>query len=323
MTPAAQDPYNVVIVCPTWACNFRCWYCYQDHADVWMQAETATAVTKFLDLNSLRSKWLWLEFFGGEPLLCPDTILQIAGSAQKCCSRDGLPFFCGMTTNGYLLEPELFAKLCGVGMNHMQITLDGDPLFHDQQRTLASGRGSWDRIWNNLTQIRAGKSPIKIVLRVHFQLAELEHATRLIEEYINPTFASDERFSIQFEEIKPLGGLHDDRIKKASHADHLQAFEQLSSALARPAMLGGLTSSNYDCYASKSSTIVVTPEGELAKCTVSLDRIGHLTSEGHVALDAGMSTKWSQQVVACPNCPRSQVLPTEEHSDRLSLPILQ
>lgn len=320
--PDPHRGYAVVVVCPTWACNFRCWYCYQDHADVWMSDETVAAVERFLSRNALRTRYLWLDFFGGEPLLRTDQIVRLAGHAMRECADAGVRYHAGMTTNAYLLDPRTFARLHDVGVSHYQITLDGVPEFHDRQRVLASGRGTWDRIWANLTHIRDSSARVKVTLRVHFRADDLGPAVRLMEEYVLPTFGDDERFALQFAEIRRLGGPEDGRIREATPTELAAALQTLDATLRRPNQLVGFGRGDFECYAAKPDTLVIQPDGELAKCTVSFERVGQLAADGGLRLDAARSEAWAGRASHCPSCPRSATADAGVADGRRALPLL-
>ena len=62
----------------------------------------------------------------------------------------GSPFRSGMTTNGYFLNQDRFLQCLDHKINFFQISLDGNPDDHNASRKLASGEGTFDRIWSNL-----------------------------------------------------------------------------------------------------------------------------------------------------------------------------
>lgn len=59
-------------------------------------------------------------------------------------------------------ELDAYADLLGPkGIATLQITLDGPPSEHDQRRIYADGRGSFDRIAENIDLLSNGKQPSK------------------------------------------------------------------------------------------------------------------------------------------------------------------
>ncbi|MNC98452.1 hypothetical protein D3C83_164060 [compost metagenome] len=59
-----------------------------------------------------------------------------------------------MTSNGYFLSRDVFERLRELGIASYQISFDGPKAWHDRKRVLAGGKGTYDRIWQNLTALR-------------------------------------------------------------------------------------------------------------------------------------------------------------------------
>ena len=93
-----------LILFPTEKCNFRCLYCYEDHVGEKMSSDTISSIKKFLVKKIPLLKLFELEWFGGEPLLAKDIVIDITNFAQNLCNQYGVKFVSVMTTNGYLLD---------------------------------------------------------------------------------------------------------------------------------------------------------------------------------------------------------------------------
>ena len=76
-----ESDYRLIIN-PTTNCNFRCWYCYENHSSKSkMNEETVLRIEKMLWNigHDEKIKTLSLSFFGGEPLLYyEDTVRNLA-----------------------------------------------------------------------------------------------------------------------------------------------------------------------------------------------------------------------------------------------------
>src|ERR1041384_6711550 len=91
-----------LIILPTEKCNFRCTYCYEDFSIGKMKLETRESIKKFIKKRAPLLDKLNISWFGGEPLLAKDIVLDISSYAHKCSQEyDELEFNAGMTTNGY------------------------------------------------------------------------------------------------------------------------------------------------------------------------------------------------------------------------------
>ena len=60
----ASDALHLMLL-PTEACNFRCRYCYEDHAPERMSPELVGAVKAFLSRRATDLRWLYVSWFGG------------------------------------------------------------------------------------------------------------------------------------------------------------------------------------------------------------------------------------------------------------------
>lgn len=129
--------YHLMIL-PTFNCNLRCWYCIQDHANISMTEQHIKEVKERIlekacssDINTIRISW-----FGGEPLVSYDVVLDITSYAQSICKLKNKHFISDITTNGTLLTPERISALRAAGVTGYQITIDGCEEQHNKVKQL-------------------------------------------------------------------------------------------------------------------------------------------------------------------------------------------
>ena len=154
--PAAPGSLLDVGLVLTHACNLACAYCYTGEKKrvrmpeaVAMQAvESAIAVARAAQAK------LQLTFFGGEPLLEAQLLLDIAARARSLA--DGLPFVMQVTTNGTLLDAALVEQLGALGV-HLAISIDGTRAQHEAARPLAGGGSSWETTRRGLDLLLAAR----------------------------------------------------------------------------------------------------------------------------------------------------------------------
>lgn len=166
------------IFMPTYDCNLRCSYCYQDHmrsdcgfhhllrtmrpamVDRIFAAIPHIEERHGLDPSAVRRRNIGL--FGGEPLLEAHRpiVERILGRALELGEAD---FWA--VTNGTELEG--FLDLIGPGLlSFLQITLDGPPAEHDRRRVHADGSGSYERIAANIDRALARGARVSVRLNV-------------------------------------------------------------------------------------------------------------------------------------------------------------
>ena len=146
-------------------CNLRCRYCFADEGAYhssreFMSEKTAKQAIDFLIKNSGNRKVLEADFFGGEPLMCLDTVKNVVAYAREQGEKYGKKFLFTTTTNGVLLNDDA-ADFFNREMENVVLSLDGRPEVHDAIRKTVNGKGSFDVCFKNIkkfVQSRGGKS---------------------------------------------------------------------------------------------------------------------------------------------------------------------
>ncbi|OGQ97672.1 MAG: putative geopeptide radical SAM maturase [Deltaproteobacteria bacterium RIFOXYD12_FULL_57_12] len=148
------NPALTVAVILGLACNFSCIYCYEGSMKDGRAMDDATAAQLVLFLMELyikrQKRKLELDFYGGEPLLYPGRIMELAASLKPFIEAQGGRFAFSLVTNGSLLTPALVNKLLPLGLQSIKITVDGPAAVHDQQRPFVGGRPSHALILRNI-----------------------------------------------------------------------------------------------------------------------------------------------------------------------------
>jgi uncharacterized protein len=301
-----------LILLPTERCNFRCTYCYERFDVGRMPAPVVDAVIAFLERRAPRLERLEIGWFGGEPLLAKSIVYQISShAANLAVTYTGLTYAANMTTNGYLLDLNTAETLLSVGVDTYQISLDGFQELHDRTRRKADSSGTFDRIWRNLLDLRDSDLDLRVTIRVHFTPDSVLQLDPLINA-INEEFAADNRFCVYFKDVERLGGSQDDAIRLFSDRLIKEARANLNAKLANPAQAGSLDANEpYICYASKPTSLLIRPNGQVGKCTVALyderNNLGRLNPDGTLSIDQEKLRSWmrgfsrlSEPELSCP-----------------------
>ena len=156
--PAPRGGLLEVGMVLTHACNLACVYCYTgDKKRVRMSGPVAAAALAFaFETARARGSRLQLGFFGGEPLLERELLLELAATARARADATGVPLLLQVTTNGTLLTPELVERL-GALKVHVAISIDGTRTQHEAGRPLAGGGSSWDATRAGLERLVAAR----------------------------------------------------------------------------------------------------------------------------------------------------------------------
>jgi uncharacterized protein len=138
-------------ILPTLKCNFRCVYCYEARKNETMSSEIQTGLVEFVKKKIETVESMTTNWYGGEPLMVLNIIEYLRNEFEKSCTANGIQYNPGgIITNGYLLKKPIAQRLKNMGIETVQVTLDGPKDVHDQRRPLAGGKGTFDQILDNI-----------------------------------------------------------------------------------------------------------------------------------------------------------------------------
>jgi len=312
---SARAPSNALslTIAPTMACNFACGYCYQgvSKATTRMSAEVQDALVDFVKkregLKSLNVVW-----YGGEPLMGRETLLDLSDRLITHCDKKGVSYSAGMVSNAHLLTPDVVRKLHTRRIGWVQVTLDGDRESHDAMRPLLSGEGTYDTILRNL-EFAIDETTIAFNLRVNVGRRNVGRVDRMLDELAGLNLSSRGRLNVYFAKIEASTE------ESGEAADHLMPSEDFSAALlkledkARRLKLAGPVEppSGFSgmCVAAISGGYVVASNGDLHKCWETMHdpkmRVGSLLSVDTVdaTLNGAMWKSWTPfEDPVCADC---------------------
>jgi uncharacterized protein len=159
-------------------CNFRCIYCFQEHHGETMKPEVQHLLVDFIATSVKSCKELHVRWFGGEPLLCFPTIRSLSSRFKEICQANNCRYTASMSTNGFLLRKETTAELSRLGVERIQVTLDGPPDIHDKRRPMVNGQGTFEVILDNIV---AATEHVAITLRVNIDRDNIPYVPELLD----------------------------------------------------------------------------------------------------------------------------------------------
>jgi uncharacterized protein len=331
----ARPPAYVLI--PTYDCNLRCSYCFQDHmrTDRSFRHLLASMRPAMIDriFDALRpfeeSLGLTPEavgrrslgLFGGEPLLAGNRPIVEAILDRTFALGDADVW---AVTNG--TELGAFRDLLGpAGIARLQITIDGPPAQHDQRRIYADGAGSYERIAANLDLALA--RGVLVSVRINVDRHNLDGLPAVADAFSARGWDRHPGFSAYAAPVHPGNG----KVASAStfsswDLDHaLTAMRHLHPGLAvlarpdeamrsRARRLFDQQSDLLPCLrpsfcGAHDRMYIFDPFGDIYACWERTGdpkvRVGRVTPESRVELDAGQVQLWHGRTVASnPVCRR-------------------
>ncbi len=287
----------LLTIMPTENCNFRCPYCYETHNSSIMSPQTLYWIHDYIKKQIPKFEKLCISWFGGEPTLCKNIILETSKLIQSLQKEYHFIYNAGMTTNGYLLDKETFILYYNLGITGYQITLDG--WNHDKTRPHISGKGTLKQIVDNLLEISSlpqDKYQFNIVIRHNILANDNDYSWY---DYLNRLFGKDKRFSIKIALVKDWGG---DSVKNLnlSQSKQGESLKKLHESYLDKIGLQREKQNNTPfcniCYASCPYGFIFRSNGKVEKCTIAIDnpnnQVGYIDPQKGVIIDKQSSDKW-------------------------------
>ncbi len=221
--PAKSSEVKALCIHICHDCNLRCRYCFADegayHSErEFMSEETAKRAIDFLIENSGNRKVLEVDFFGGEPLMCLDTIKNVVYYAKEKAAAKGKKFLFTTTTNALLLNDEA-TKFFNEEMENVVLSLDGRKEVHDAIRKTVNGKGSYDLVVGNIKKFVEMRGDKHYYVRGTFTAKNLDFSKDVL-------FLADNGFdSISLEPV--VTDIEDLAIKPEHLPQILQEYENL------------------------------------------------------------------------------------------------
>lgn len=293
-----------LIILPAETCNFRCTYCYESFREIIMENHTKNSIINFIEKNIYKLKILEVSWFGGEPLLALNQILDLTEKCKKLAESFSVNFISDLTTNGFLLTPQYFEKLVNVGIKGYQVTVDGYANIHDRFRKLINGKGTFWKILANLQAIKKINKDFYFVIRTNFDEQTVDELKKWIGLY-NNEFGRDARFKLLFRPIFKTGTERDRQLQLCSLqkgalfeselALCLWEMQDFSASYLRDVLLPN--PKMIYCYGGLPNCFVIGADRKVWKCTVGLDEkdsIGIIKDGGNVEFNIQKLNEWNK-----------------------------
>lgn len=303
-----------LVINPTLECNFNCWYCYENHVAGHMSEKTMEKIEKHVQamIKEERISSLFLDWFGGEPLLYFDEVVEpLSKRLRHIMEENKLSFYTQATTNGSLITEERAKKLSELGMRHFQITLDGDEKRHNKIRNI-NGAPSYQKIIHGILNLCKNIEDVRITLRINYDTQTLERSEikdvfsnipLIYRKYISPNFQR----VWQVESKRDLNGNNPQRLALFEYCKELGY--DMQNPTNHLSLLKG-----YTCYVDRYYHTEINYDGKIYKCTARdyTDEyvLGELQEDGHIFWNQekmrriyGKATFENEMCLACKHLP--------------------
>lgn len=284
-------------VAPTYECNFRCRYCYVHFKKGRMSREGEGRVGRFLEGKMEHARELSLTWFGGEPLLCAETICRLTMHLKRASEQRGVEFRALLATNGYSLGATMTRRLLEAGVRYFHVTIDGPRDVHDRMRFLEDGGATFERVLSNVIRAVREFPDADMTLRTNVDESNVDRIDELL-----CLVPEDCRKRIQLNITPICGGVQ---------APSRELYRRINKARILGLELGYHSYGTYlqpsqseFCGADRPDTFQIGPHGELFKCS-PWDKpeveVGALDREGDPAF-LPANQRWLEAPDLHPEC---------------------
>jgi uncharacterized protein len=299
----------MLTILPTLNCNYKCWYCIQDHIPSRMSPETIDLVKTHIDymVNVEQITSLQLEWFGGEPFMYFNQIIKpLCEYAKYICNEHNIPYSANATTNGYFLFPEIVDDIIKLGFARFQITLDGPKQEHDKVKFQHNCTSTFEHVLCNIENILNNSKNIQILLRINYTEENLNYQ---IVDDVNKIISPANRCKIQINPKK----VWQESVKKERYnsvSTLLDLFDASGYKVNRLDFIWDYV----PCYANRKYYNAINYNGDVLKCTACNDLYdkqthGAITDKGSITWDSNFISKYKAKSFENEECLICKYLP--------------
>ena len=178
----------------TYACNFKCSYCYQsgyNNTPLPLQKEIIDSFFDYINQN-FRNRKKYITLFGGEPLLNGAQYKEKIKYFLELCNTHKLEV--AIVTNGYYIT-DYIEILKNSNIREVQVTLDGLPEMHNNRRYITKGQDTFHKITEGIDLLL--NNNISVNLRIVLDKENLGELPGLASYAIEKRWTSNPLFKTQ------------------------------------------------------------------------------------------------------------------------------
>lgn len=301
---SAFDELHVVVL-PTYKCNLRCTYCFEDNKRLESIDRNRIDPARLLNWvrrqhKAFRFTKLGIVFYGGEPLLYRSVLLKCIRMLARWCRKTGVRFHFSLVTNGSLLRKDILLTLLRYGLREVQVTIDGPEKIHDARRPFKNGKGSYQVIKKNLRA--AARLPIKIIVRVNIDRHNRRATAALVRELRAAGLSPGEKltFATGLVDPSPMKRSWNRKFVPQTFRERLRFMrevkEQVSDAIQDPQVLLKEHKVEFGlCHAKIDNYVIIGPDGMFYNCYSLIGYPDGVCGD----LDAGLNQRFSEFMYFC------------------------
>lgn len=258
--------YNATII-PTLQCNLKCDYCFIEQNNEHMDLNTINATTDFLnDIINTEAAYLKhfnVKWFGGEPLLYPETIKVISDSLIENCNKKNITYHAMLYSNLCLVDDRTIDILIKSKIKRINTTLDGYGEKNDVRRKAKNGKSSFNTIIDNIKKL---KKIFYINIQINIDKRNKKDVYYLLEYLINEKIVDGKYVTVGFNLVNDNHNISDKTsLLSYDDSDGMIYINRYYKQLGKLAT-HNLPTPALNCFAVAKNSVVIDPKGNLYKC---------------------------------------------------------
>ncbi len=186
---------------------------------------------------------------------------------MKIANEYDVMYKASIVTNGYLIDNEVVELFRKWKISHIQITVDGNPGYHNKRRLLKeNSEGTFEKIIENLCKLKA--TEFKVTIRTNIDKENIVHLDEMFSIF-EENRLNDEKFSFSLARVI----IHDDRTDKNNENCFTpKEFAVEIFRLKEKLIKTGFNVSYFPekiatfCSGNTLNSYVIDPDGDLYKC---------------------------------------------------------
>uniref|UniRef100_UPI0004632B8A radical SAM/SPASM domain-containing protein n=1 Tax=Treponema pedis TaxID=409322 RepID=UPI0004632B8A len=280
-----QNDYLYLKILTTYNCNMACIYCYENN-DFFSRNNICTSLSEekcdeiiaFASsiMNEKSLKYIYLSWYGGEPLLNYKAILNIS---KKLISM-GYAVYSEITSNllPLISKSSLIDRLKDVNVKMFAVTLDGHGKYHNYRRPVKNRKKIINEYEETCNLISILSVNFKVTVMLMINKENIKQADLILQDLLNVKNKANVIIFIGM--LENISNCLSDTCKEETIS-----FSELANIRCLlykkfwdagfPVNLKFLLGMHGTCLALMNNSYIITPEGYLTKCpdTIGDDKL--------------------------------------------------
>lgn len=140
-------------IIPTYACNYRCPYCYElghNKTKGKMNTRVMDAIMSFVQLKYEQDSFesMYIQWYGGDPSLALDEVAELSRRLIEWADERGVAYTSLILTNANVIGEAEARLLADCSISTAYLTIDGPEELHNKRRVAADGSNAYENTIN-------------------------------------------------------------------------------------------------------------------------------------------------------------------------------